>query len=153
MKSFIATFLMIALVAVKSFSQDIISTPSSGGPQISFVLETIDYGKIDKGADGIRFFEIVNNGDQPLNITSCSGSCGCTVPTCPKEPVLPGQSAKIQVKYDTNRVGPFSKTVTIVSNAVNAPSKTVKIQGDILNPDAPVTNPVAPSVNTVPNNN
>lgn len=152
MKSLIASILMIALVAVKSFSQDVQTTPTTGGAQISFVTEDIDYGKIDKGADGIRFFEIVNNGDRPLNITSCSGSCGCTVPTCPKEPVLPGQTAKIQVKYDTNRVGPFTKTITIVSNAVNAPSKTVKMHGEILNTDAPVTNPVSP-VNTVPNNN
>ena len=59
----------------------------------------------------------------PLIISSCVGSCGCTVPTWSRDPIAPGGSTKITVKYDTQRAGTISKTVTITSNAVNTPKK------------------------------
>ena len=93
--------------------------------------ETIDYGTINQGANGSREFVITNNGTQPLIITNAIGSCGCTVPTFPKEPILPGKTAVIGVKYDTNRVGPFQKTVTISSNATSGSSKILTIKGTV----------------------
>jgi hypothetical protein len=59
----------------------------------------------------------------PLIITQCQGSCGCTVPQCETAPIKPGAKSTITVKYDSNRVGPINKSVTISSNAVNTPSK------------------------------
>jgi hypothetical protein len=76
-----------------------------------------DYGTIPQGADGNCEFKFTNTGKEPLIITNCQGSCGCTVPKCPTEPVLPGKSGVIQVKYDTNRPGGIYKTVTVTSNA------------------------------------
>lgn len=76
-----------------------------------------DYGTIKQGGNGECEFKFTNNGKEPLVITNCQGSCGCTVPMCPKEPILPGKSGIIKVKYDTNRPGGIYKTVTVNSNA------------------------------------
>jgi len=96
---------------------------------ISVDKETHDYGTIKQGANGTCEFTVTNTGDQPLIITQCQGSCGCTVPQCETAPIKPGASSRITVKYDTQRVGPISKSVTINSNAVNAPQKVVNIRG------------------------
>ncbi len=97
-------------------------------PVIKFNQETIDYGTIDQGADGNREFVFTNEGKEPLIITKATGSCGCTVPTWPREPIAPGEKGTIKVKYDTKRIGSFSKSVTINSNATN-PVKVVRIKG------------------------
>ena len=102
-----------------------------GGAQIVFVTETLDYGTILKGADGNREFVFTNTGNEPLIISSCKGSCGCTVPKCPTEPILPGETSKIKVKYDTNRLGKVTKMVTVTSNA-GEPTKTIKIVVNVI---------------------
>lgn len=89
-----------------------------------------DYGNIKQGDNGECEFKFINNGKEPLVITNCMGSCGCTVPQCPKEPILPGKSGVIKVKYDTQRVGPIYKTVTINSNAKSG-TQTISIKGNI----------------------
>lgn len=111
-------------------------TPSIEGAGMVFENETIDYGTIPHNADGKREFVFTNNGNKPLVIESTQGSCGCTVPTTPKEPIAPGAKGVIGVKYATDRVGPFTKTVTIKSNATGQDTKVVTIKGTIL-PDAP----------------
>lgn len=93
--------------------------------EISFVTETIDYGTIEHNADGNREFKFKNSGKEPLIITNCQGSCGCTVPTWPKEPIKPGASASIKVHYATDRVGQFEKTITVTSNAKTPDRKSV----------------------------
>ncbi|NND77098.1 MAG: DUF1573 domain-containing protein, partial [Flavobacteriales bacterium] len=75
-----------------------------------------DYGEIDKGSDPFCEFLITNTGNEPLIISNAKGSCGCTVPTWEKEPIMPGESSVMKVKYDTKRVGPINKSVTITSN-------------------------------------
>ncbi|MDX1447051.1 DUF1573 domain-containing protein, partial [Lishizhenia sp.] len=87
------------------------------GAQIEFEKTLHDYGTIEHGGNGVYEFVFTNTGNQPLMISNAKGSCGCTVPSCPKEPIAPGASAEIKVKYDTNRVGPINKSVTITSNA------------------------------------
>ncbi len=85
--------------------------------EIQFKEETIDYGKISRGSDGVRVFEFTNTGDAPLVITNVRSSCGCTIPKKPEDPILPGQTGQIEVKYDTNRAaGPFRKAITERSN-------------------------------------
>ncbi len=100
-------------------------------PILSFKTKVIDYGTIVQNSNGTRYFEITNTGSAPLIITSTQSSCGCSVPTPPKEPIMPNQKAKIKVTYDTNRLGTFSKSVTIFSNAKR--QKTIVfIQGKVL---------------------
>jgi hypothetical protein len=103
--------------------------------QIEFKTETVDYGQIDKGSDGVRVFEFTNTGDAPLIISKVSSSCGCTIPKKPEEPILPGKVGEIQVKYDTNRVGPIRKAITVISNA-STPTKVLKIKGEIKDPNS-----------------
>lgn len=121
--------------AKKAVAEKII-TPKVEGAGMVFESETIDYGTIAHNADGKREFVFVNNGSSPLIITSATGSCGCTVPTYPKDPIMPGAKAVIGVKYATDRVGAFQKTVTLKSNAVQGDTKTLTIKGNVLG-DAP----------------
>ena len=106
-------------------------TDTVDGAKIEFESETIDYGTIEQNADGNREFTFTNTGNSPLVISKAVGSCGCTVPTWPKEPIAPGASSVIKVKYATNRVGAFSKSITLTSNAVNEPRKLVRIKGKV----------------------
>lgn len=112
--------------------------PKVDGAGMVFVTETIDYGTVAANSDGKREFVFTNNGNKPLIITAATGSCGCTVPTYSKEPIAPGAKGVIGVKYDTSRAGqPFTKTVTITSNAAGTPSKVLTIKGTVLAVDAP----------------
>ncbi|NDV44580.1 DUF1573 domain-containing protein [Flagellimonas sediminis] len=103
--------------------------------KIEFKSETIDYGEIDKGSDGVRVFEFTNTGTAPLVISDVRSSCGCTIPKKPEEPIMPGKTGKIEVKYDTNRVGPIRKAITVTSNA-DTPTKVLKIKGEVKGPGA-----------------
>lgn len=114
--------------------------PKVEGAGMLFETETIDYGTIAHNADGKREFVFTNNGNKPLIITNTQGSCGCTVPTSPKEPILPGAKGIIGVKYATDRVGAFEKKVTVTSNAEGFPSKTLTIKGNVL-PNPTVAEP------------
>lgn len=99
--------------------------------KIQFEEETIDYGEITKGSDGVRVFKFTNTGNAPLVIENVTSSCGCTIPKKPEEPIMPGETGEIEVKYDTKRVGPIRKTVTVYSNA-DEPTKALKIKGKVL---------------------
>src|SRR5690606_33908111 len=98
--------------------------------KITFKTDTIDYGTITKGSNGVRVFEFTNTGDAPLVITNVKSSCGCTIPKKPEGPVAPGASSTIEVKYDTNRVGPIRRTITVSSNA-SEPMVALKITGEV----------------------
>lgn len=108
-------------------------TAQNGSAKIEFTSETVDYGTIEKGSDGVRVFEFTNTGSAPLIISKVSSSCGCTIPKKPEAPILPGKTGEIQVKYDTNRVGPIRKAITVISNA-DTPTKILKIKGEVKAP-------------------
>jgi hypothetical protein len=101
--------------------------------KIEFESETIDYGTIDKGADGVRIFKFKNIGDAPLIISKVKSTCGCTVPKKPEDPIMPGETGEIEVKYDTNRVMPIRKTITVTSNS-DRPTIALKIKGNVVDP-------------------
>ena len=103
--------------------------------KIEFKSETIDYGEIKKGSDGVRIFEFTNTGNAPLVIEDVKSSCGCTVPKKPEEPIMPGEKGEIEVKYDTKKPGPIRKTVTVYSNA-DVPVKALKIKGTVIDDEA-----------------
>ena len=126
------TFSFFAMISAFGFSQEKAATEKVG--TFSFVSEEIDYGKIPQHADGVRIFKFTNTGDAPIVITNAKGSCGCTVPTYPKNVILPGETGEINVKYATDRIGAFTKTVTLTSNA-SEPSKVLRIKGEVLNPE------------------
>ncbi|MEZ5198882.1 MAG: DUF1573 domain-containing protein [Bacteroidales bacterium] len=90
-----------------------------------------DYGTIEQHGDGNCEFRFTNTGKEPLILSNVRSSCGCTVPTWPRQPVLPGQSEVIKVKYDTKRVGTINKSITVYSNGKVSPI-SLKIKGNIL---------------------
>ena len=105
------------------------------GAGIQISETSYDFGEITQTSDGEYVyceFEVTNTGNEPLIISKCQGSCGCTTPECSKTPILPGQSTTIKVRYDSHRLGNFSKKVTIYSNAENEPEKTIRIKGMVL---------------------
>lgn len=101
----------------------------------TFENEVIDYGTIEQKADGVRVFKFTNTGEAPIVITNAKGSCGCTVPTYSKNVIAPNETGEIEVKYDTNRIGKFTKTITLTSNA-SEPTKVLRIKGEVLKPSA-----------------
>ena len=138
---------LTALFSANTFAQEV----KTGGAEITFEKEVHDYGTIEKGGDPECTFVFTNTGNEPLIITKAKGSCGCTVPEWPKEPIAPGAKSAIKVKYDTNRVGPINKTVTITSNASNVENgvKVIRIKGKVDAPAdlAPVKENVGPTAN------
>ena len=122
----IVLVLFVGLLGLSLKAQD-------SAAKIEFKSETVDYGEIDKGSDGIRVFEFTNTGSAPLIISDVRSSCGCTIPKKPEDPIMPGKTGEIQVKYDTNRVGPIRKAITVTSNA-DTPTKILKIKGEVKAP-------------------
>src|SRR5690554_1222442 len=140
MKNLFLSFAVVVLSSITAFSQE--AKQVASGPQISVDKEVYDYGTIKKGANGTGEFTITNTGNAPLIISRAKGSCGCTVPEWPKEPIMPGASSVMSVRYDTKRVGPINKSVTVSSNATNGETKVVRIKGTVIDAenvgDAPV---------------
>jgi hypothetical protein len=129
-KIIILTFFAFAFTNL--FSQT--STPANDDanmPEITFEKMTHDYGTIYVGDDGNCEFRFTNTGKQPLILTTVRASCGCTVPSYPRDPIMPGQSASVKVRYDTNRQGAILKQVTVVSNAKNS-SVVLTIKGNVI---------------------
>ncbi|MFV8440895.1 DUF1573 domain-containing protein [Flavobacterium sp. LB2P44] len=146
MKKIIALAMLVVLGVTTSNAQETskklkatntrVAAAKVNGAGMVFVSETIDYGTVAYNSDGRREFVFTNNGNKPLIITNAQGSCGCTVPTYPKEPIAPGARGVIGVKYDTSRAGQaFTKTVTLTTNAV-VPTKTLTIKGNVLAADS-----------------
>ncbi|MCU0432539.1 MAG: DUF1573 domain-containing protein [Bacteroidia bacterium] len=107
-----------------------------------------DYGTIKKGADPYCTFSLTNTSKEPLIIQSATGSCGCTVPEYQKEPIMPGKTVAIKVRYDTQRVGPFEKQVTVMFQGKDQPA-ILKIKGVV---EAPPAETPFPAPGTTPAN-
>lgn len=99
---------------------------------IEFKSDVVDYGEIPYGSDGVRTFTFTNTGDEALIIKNVDSSCGCTIPTEPEGAIAPGETDIIKVKYDTKRVGPIRKIITVYSNAAEKPTYTLRIKGRVL---------------------
>lgn len=135
MKQFFAILVMAMLVATVSVSE------VSAQAEMKFEKTTVDYGTIEQGSDPFRVFSFTNTGSEPLIIKSAKGSCGCTVPTYPKQPIAPGETGEIKVRYDTKRIGVINKSVTLQTNAG---VKILKIKGKVNKPSeggAPASKP------------
>lgn len=124
----VQTFILILFISFQSLGQD--------KAEFKFESEILDYGKIKQGSNGVRVFEFTNIGSSPLIIDRIVASCGCTVPKKPEEPIMPGKKGKIEVSYDTKRVGGFSKAITIFSNAKST-RKMLRIKGYVEKSTAP----------------
>lgn len=133
----------LAFLAIVTFSISCSQTTNADntvdidaqGPSIKFEVKEHDFGTIEKGGDGTFEFIFKNEGSEPLVLNNVRSSCGCTVPQWPREPILGGKEAGIKVKYDTRRLGPFNKSITVYSNAGTTPV-LLRIKGNVINPNA-----------------
>jgi hypothetical protein len=128
MKNISNTILAVFLLILVSCSQNQISNTA----EFSIKVEDaeFDFGKIAYDSPAIHEFQFINNGKEPLIITNVKSSCGCTVPTFPKDPIEVGLSGNISVKYDTKKVGHFNKSITVYSNSKDSPT-TLHIKGEV----------------------
>jgi Protein of unknown function (DUF1573) len=118
MQKVIFSFVLLIFAVFTLQAQDAQPVPADpNAPEISFDKIVHDYGTVVQGADATCEFKFTNTGKEPLILQKPQSSCGCTVPTWPQEPVLPGKSDIIKVTYATHNVGPINKTITVTSNA------------------------------------
>jgi hypothetical protein len=96
-------------------------------PVMAFNEAEFDFGTIDQGTNVEHVFKFTNNGDAPLVIVDAKSSCGCTVPTFPKEAIAPGAEGELLVKFNGSGKNQVSKTVTITANT-QAGKETIKIK-------------------------
>ena len=102
------------------------------GPKIEFEKLVHDYGDVPYNGNGECEFRFTNTGTEPLLVQKPKSSCGCTIPSWPNEPILPGESDVIKVTYRTNRAGNINKTVTVTSNATKNSTVVLRIKGRVL---------------------
>lgn len=132
MKRTVNTFILTVLsVIFFNATTAEIHTLKSKVAVIEFETETLDYGTVVQNSDGLRTFNFINTGEAPLLITKVKTSCGCTVPSYSKAPILPGESGEILIKYNTKKLGAFTKTVTVMSNAEGG-NRVLKIKGEVV---------------------
>ena len=131
MKHLSIVFLIIAFSASSSFSQEKQADANQTIATIVFDSNEFDYGEILTGSDGLCTFTFTNKGTDPLLLTRVTATCGCTAPSWSKEPIKPGEKGEIKVKYNTNIMGPFNKTIIIDSNG--SPSRVIlRIKGRVI---------------------
>lgn len=148
-KILIASSLLVACVFAKAQTSVASAMPPAdpNAPVMTFQTKDHDFGTIEHDGDGTYMFLFTNTGKEPLVIKEAHGSCGCTVPKWPHNPVDPCKQDTIKVTYDThNHSGVFQKTVTITSNAKESPV-ILSIKGKV-NPK-----PTVPAFPTDPGNN
>jgi hypothetical protein len=131
MKKLIASFIVTIFAATASFAQDAATKPNPNAADFKFEKEVYEFGSIKQGESVTYEFKFKNSGKEPLIITNASGSCGCTVPVWPKEPVKKGETGIIKVTFNsTGKMGAQDKTVTITSNAKTNPM-VLHIKGNV----------------------
>lgn len=133
MIAFVAIVLGVAFVMQAQPQNAAEENPNA--PEIKFEKTVHNYGTIYKNGDGTCEFEFTNTGKEPLVLSRVRSSCGCTVPKWTREPILPGESGTIKVKYDTRRLGSINKHITVLSNAKTS-SVVLRIKGKVMNKPA-----------------
>ena len=124
---------MSMLKTLITFSAGLVMFAQAGeGPEITFSKSNHDFGVIEKGSEVSTNFEFKNTGNSDLKISNVKVSCGCTSAALEKTVYKPGESGSIPVRFDSSRFsGSIHKTVTVKSNAANAPEYQLKLSGDV----------------------
>jgi len=113
---------------------------------MTFEAMEVDYGTIKQHGEPLRTLSFTNTGTEPLVIKNARGSCGCTVPKWEKEPIMPGETSVLEVRYATNRLGKINKTIKITTNEGGDPH-VIKVLGKVLKAEEDESVPAsAPSI-------
>lgn len=124
-------FSLVCLFVNISFAQT--TEPAAApkaGPIMSLASDVVDYGEIIQNSDPVRKVKFTNTGTEPLIIKNAQGSCGCTVPTYAKEPIMPGETSEIEIHYATDRIGQIMKTVTVTTNEEGV-THVIQVKGNV----------------------
>jgi len=132
MKKFLSSLTLLLAFGIATFAQaPVAENKNPNAPLITLDKTSYDYGTMYQKGDGNTFFVYTNEGKEPLILSRVKSSCGCTIPKWSRQPLMPGQSDTVKVKYDTKRLGSFHKSITITSNASN-PTVVLKIKGKVV---------------------
>ena len=108
------------------------SAQKAAAPKIAFEETVFNFDTIVQNGNGEHVFCFANEGDAPLLIASAFSSCGCVVPEWPREPIAPKAKASIKVKYNTSKVGAFTKVIIVKSNDTASPKTVLRINGVVV---------------------
>jgi hypothetical protein len=143
-KLILLTVVMVSVFALNALSQTKPAIPLKG-PVIQFGEMSHDFGTINEGTRASDDFEFTNTGDSALLLINVQASCGCTVPTWPKQPIKPGQKDKISVVYNSEgRPGEFHKSITVTTNMKQDNVKIIYIKGTVTPKPAPAPAVIPP---------
>lgn len=133
MKKLIVTAFVVVAGTFISNSQTVAPQKPANGPtaEIKFDKETNDFGVIPQGVPASYTFIVTNTGKAPLIITNASATCGCTTPEWTKDPIKPGGKGYVKATYNAATPGPFTKAVTVTSNAAGRESVTLTLKGEV----------------------
>lgn len=133
MKKFALSLVFFVITGLAVNAQDAAQAAAGNpnAPEILFEKTVHDYGTVVQEGDGTCEFKFTNVGKEPLILSRPSSSCGCTVPSWPQEPILPGKSDVIKVTYNTRSIGIINKTVTVNSNAKTS-RVVLQIKGQVV---------------------
>lgn len=128
MKNKLITFCsaLLAFIVLSAYTAQ-----TQGNGEFKFETETHDFGKIPQGTPVTHVFKFENTGTEPLIINKVESTCGCTVPEYTKTPIKPGEKGTVSVTFNAAQATPFSKMVTIRSNA-KTPVKALYIKGTVV---------------------
>jgi len=127
----LAILMIIIAFAGSGCSDDPENEAKKKGQELWFDEYLHDYGQIEKGSDGLWTFECKNIGAYPIVINKVRSTCGCTVPEWTKEPIEPGATGEITIKYNTALTGTFLKSLFVYSSAANSPVK-IQVKGKVV---------------------
>jgi len=128
--SYLLTGLSLTIL-ISACSDSPEATAIKKGQELWFDEYVHDYGQIPVDSDGSWTFSFKNIGENAIIINRVRSTCGCTVPAWPKEPIEPGSSSEITVKYNTATSGTFLKSLFVYSTAANSPVK-LQIKGKVV---------------------
>jgi hypothetical protein len=150
MKKNLLSVVLLLVTTTVIYAQDkpTLSNVGNDNPNqaaFKFSEEEFNFGTIMQGDQVKHDFEFTNTGKEPLIISNAAGSCGCTVPEWPKEPIAPGAKAMIKVTFNSaGKQGMQDKTVTLQSNAKQNP-QVLHLKGNV---DKPVEQPAVDPAKT-----
>ncbi|OPZ99453.1 MAG: hypothetical protein BWY70_00964 [Bacteroidetes bacterium ADurb.Bin408] len=135
MRTFTLAFITLLFSTTVLYAQPAKNNAAEKGANIEFVSEEFNFGSIyaNSGHDGLAEFKFINTGNEPLILTNVKTSCGCTSPFWQKDPINPGDTGKIVLKYaNLSQPHTISKSATVQSNALNKPTVVIRIAGTVV---------------------
>ncbi len=130
MKKLFSALAFIAFATAPLFAQETMEEVNPNAPAFEWAETTHDFGTIPQGVPVTNKFSFTNTGKEPLIISNVQKTCGCTVTDWTKEPIMPGQKGFVAAEYNAAKEGPFTKAITVQSNA-NTPNVKLYFKGTV----------------------